>query len=94
MLGETPREQSVRWPEGQPKDVEGRRRICMETMGSAGMHFFFKPSLLEKTGSHLLYLGDRREEEKKGGKGRRRERRRGKRRRGRGEERRVTPGES
>lgn len=56
--------------------------------------FFFKPSLLEKAGSHLLYLGDRREEEKKGGKGRRRERRRGKRRRGRGEERRVTPGES
>lgn len=35
--------------------------------------FIFKPSFLEKAGSHLLYLGEKRGEEKKGGKGRRRE---------------------
>lgn len=56
MLGETPREQSVRWPEGQPKDVEGRRRICMETMGSAGMHFFFQTKFAGESRKSLTLL--------------------------------------
>lgn len=81
MLRETPREQSVRWPEGQPKDeihMECSRRICMETMGSTGTHFFFQRYRKSLT---LLRGKKRRGEEGKGEEER-------------GEERRVTPGES
>lgn len=65
-------------------DVEGRRGICMETMGSAGMHFFFK----ENRKSLTLLRGKKRrgeegrEEEKEGKEKRKEEKREGRREEG------------
>lgn len=69
MSRETPREQSVRWPEGQPKGeihMERSRRICMETMGSDGTRYRTSLTLLrgKKRRGEEGREGEKKEKEK------------------------------